>query len=336
MNEKLHIIAEAGTNHNGSKKTAEKLIDVAVECNADSVKFQAIFPDGLYLPKLYKEGKYIDNEVYLMRMQNKLDTEDFIYLSEYAIKKGIQFSASIFDTRGIDLLAEINAPYYKIASCDLNNRPFLREVAERGKPIVLSTGMANLCEIEKAVIEIFETGNKNVVLMHCVSVYPSSLEQMNLSFIDVLIKSFGLPVGLSDHTEDSIAAAIAISKGATWIEKHFTLNRKQEGFDHNYAMEPDSFLKFVSNCRASKKACEIQIPKLYNEELSVKKRARRGVYAGTDINPGEIVKLSDILVVRPESSLSPNDVKKIIGLKVKEKIHKFEPITLDKFYGVQE
>lgn len=336
MNENLHIIAEAGTNHNGSRETAKKLIDVAVKSHADSVKFQAIFPDGLYLPKLYKDGKTIDNDDYLKRMQNMLDAEDFIYLSEYANKKGIQFSASIFDRKGINLLTKLDAPYYKIASCDLNNRPFLREVAEIGKCIVLSTGMATISEIEKAVNEIFQTGNKNIVLMHCVSIYPSSLEQMNLSFIDVLIKYFGLPVGLSDHTEGYIAAAIAISKGATWIEKHFTLNRKQEGFDHNYAMEPDSFLKFVSNCKASKKACEIRIPKLQEEELSVKNRARRGVYASKDIEAGEFIKMSDILVVRPEASLDPNDVRKIISLKVVKKIHKYEPITWDKFYGTTE
>lgn len=329
MTTETHIIAEAGTNHGGQYATAEKLIDVAVESGADSVKFQIIYPEGLYLPRLFVDGAYADNEVFQKRASMMLTDDEYRNLAAYCQSKGIGFSASVFDRRGIDLLDSLHVDYIKIASCDLNNSPLLIQAAETGRCLVLSTGMATLGEIERAVSDVTATGNTNIVLMHCVSVYPAPFERMNLSFLHTLQQAFGFPVGLSDHTESSLAAAIAVSMGVTWIEKHFTLDRTAEGFDHAYAMEPSAMTAYIADVRASEAACRRQISKVGEKEATVKQRARRGLYAARDIAAGETITEADILIVRPEGPLRPNDIHLVQGRTLRQAIRQYEPFSLD-------
>ena len=194
MNKNVHIIAEAGTNHNGNFETAINLIDVAKKAGADSVKFQIIYPDGLYLPGVYEFGHYDIKEVIAMRKKFMLKDEEYVALGKYCNEIDIDFSASVFDQRGIDLLASMNPKYIKIASTDLNNISFLRKVAERGIKTILSTGMSTLQDVEKSVDEMKKAGLDDIVLMHCVSAYPAKLENMNLGFIDTLKSELGLPV----------------------------------------------------------------------------------------------------------------------------------------------
>jgi sialic acid synthase SpsE len=196
-------------------------------------------------------------------------------------------SSSIFDERGLDLLRELNPPYIKIASCDLNNSPLLKQAAESGRKLIVSTGMATLGEIERAVSDIVITGNRDLVLMHCVSVYPCPTRQMNLGFLQVLKTAFGFPVGLSDHTENSLATSAAAALGVSWIEKHFTLDRKSPGFDHAYAMEPASLKQYVQDVRDVTAALTPAPTKIGEAEAKVKVRARRALYAARDIAPGE-------------------------------------------------
>lgn len=328
---KVHIIAEAGTNHNGNLETAKKLAEVAAAAQADSVKFQIIYPEGLYLPKFYQSGNYLDNEVYALRLQGMLTDDCYRALAVFCREQGLPFSASVFDQRGIDLVDELKAPYIKIASCDLNNSALLIKAAETGRTLIISTGMATLGEIERAVADIFATGNRDLVLMHCVSIYPCPLERMNLGFIDVLKVAFGLPVGLSDHTENSLAAAIAVSKGVEWIEKHITLDRTSKGFDHAYAMEPESFSRYVVDIKDSLKACSKPEKKVMGVEAEVKTRARRSVYANRDIQEGEQVFADDIVIVRPEGLMVPNEAPLLFGKRASRLIRQYEPLSPDLF-----
>lgn len=325
-----HVIAEAGTNHNGSLESGKALIDAAADCRADSVKFQMIFPEGLYLPQFYENGGYRDSDVFKRRAETALAPDAFGELAAYCRKRRIPFSASVFDPQGIELLNELDPCYIKIASCDLNHSRLLRAGAETGRRLIISTGMASLQEIERALSDVLGTGNGNVVLMHCVSVYPCPTEMMNLSFIDVLRETFGQEVGLSDHTENSLAAAIAVSKGVTWIEKHITLDRSAPGFDHAYAMEPDGFTRYVQDVRAAFEACRQSQQKLKASEVSVKQRARRGLYAARDLAAGQTICQADILVVRPEGALAPNDVPAVVGRSARRKIHRYEPLSWGK------
>jgi sialic acid synthase SpsE len=189
--------------------------------------------------------------------------------------------------------------------------------------------MATLAEIERAVTDVLATGNHNVVLMHCVSIYPCPLEEMNLSFIGTLKSEFGLPVGLSDHTESDLAAAIAVGMGVEWIEKHFTYDRSAAGFDHSYAMEPEALANFVHAVHASEAAVAPRAEKLAATEAEVKTRARRSVYAARDIAAGETLAETDLLVVRPEGPLAPNEAADVVGRQTARPLGQFQPLTLD-------
>jgi sialic acid synthase SpsE len=329
MSRHVHVIAEAGTNHGGDRATAERLIGIAREAGADSVKFQIIYPEGLYLPRFYTNGQYQENEVYQIRAAAMLKDEDYRSLAGVARKQGIPMSASVFDPRGLDLLCELDPPYVKIASCDLNNDRLLRQAAERGKKVIVSTGMASLGEVEQAVKAVHSTGNTDLVLMHCVSIYPCPLEKANLTFLQTLKTTFGLPIGYSDHTESSIAASIAVSMGVEWIEKHFTYDRTAKGFDHAYAMEPPAFAQYIRDIRAATAATDRPTAKLQPEEGNVKKRARRSVYAARVIQAGEAIGEGDLLVVRPEGPLAPNEIHLVVGRVARRAIQAYEPISLD-------
>ncbi len=328
MKQEIHIIAEAGSNHNGKIDTAMKLIDTAVLAKANSVKFQIIHPEKLYLPKFFNEDRYIINQVFNQRDQWKLPDEAYFELAAYCKEKNIFFSASVFDRRGVEMLDVLDVDYIKIASCDLNNSFLIKLAADTGRTVIISTGMAQLGEIEKAVQDFTSMGNNNLVLMHCISVYPCTLSQTNLSFIDLLKNYFGFPVGFSDHSETNLAGAIAVSKGVDYIEKHFTLNRDAEGFDHAYSMEPNQMIHYVSDMRACEEACRSRFPKIQENETEVKKRARRGLYAAHDLEVGRRLNEEDILMVRPEGKLYPNEVELIVGKKTLRKINQYEPISL--------
>jgi sialic acid synthase SpsE len=325
----LHIIAEAGTNHNGDFQTAQRLIDVAKEAKADSVKFQIIYPEGLYLPGDFKYGNTTMDKVIDMRRRLMLTDDEYQKLSEYAKKIEISFSASVFDKRGIDLITSFNPEYIKIASTDLNNLLLLRKAAEKGIKIILSTGMSKLSEIEKSVNELYKSGFSDIVLLHCVSVYPAKLEAMNLGFLDILKSEFGFPVGLSDHTIGSLAACIALTKGISYIEKHFTLDSSQEGFDHSYALDPEGLADYIQDIKQAILALQKSEDKLSENEVNIKNMARRSIYAARDILKDETITENDILVVRPPNILSADQIDLVIGKTASRNIKKHQPLALD-------
>lgn len=331
MSDMLHIIAEAGTNHNADPSIARKLVGVASDAGADSVKFQVIYPEGLYLPRTFEDGAYKDNDVFEIRRAGMLGDNDYRELAAFCKEQHIAMSASVFDTRGIDLLDELDAPYFKLASCDLNNSSLLKAAAERGRKMIISTGMASLAEVERAVKDIVSTGNRDLVLMHCVSAYPCPADDANLGFIETLDSAFGFPLGYSDHTRSSVAGAIAVSMGVTWLEKHFTLDCSAEGFDHSYAMEPEPLKSYIADMRSASAACSRPEEKVRGTEAGVKPRARRGLYAARDLAAGETLTQEDILIVRPEGPLLPNQAELILGRTARTDIRQHQALALDQF-----
>lgn len=326
-NDKVHVIAEAGSNYNGLVDEARKLIALAAEARADSVKFQIINPDTLYLPGCYEFGHYKIDEVRAMRRRFMLSDTQWREVAAAATAAGLPFSASIFDSQGLDLLASLHPPYIKIASTDLNNLRLLRQVAEKGIRMVVSTGMSSLGDIEHSVTEILRTGFRDLVLMHCVSAYPAPLDEMNLPFIDTLRSAFGLPVALSDHTESSLAACLALTKGVIYIEKHFTCDRKAEGFDHAYASEGDAFVQYVADIRAAEKALAVAPVKLGERELYVRKRARRSLYAARALKAGSIVTDTDVLVLRPQNVMAADQIDLVVGRSLVCDLEQYQPFT---------
>jgi len=333
--DKLHIIAEAGSNHNGQVELARELVDIAADCGADSVKFQIINPWGLYLPGEYQYGHYDIKEVIRIRREGQLSDEAWRAIAGYALEQGISFSASVFDEAGLDLLLEFDPPYVKTASCDLNNLRFLRKVAERGKKMVISTGMATLRDIEKAVNELTKMDFTDIVLLHCVSIYPAPLSKTNLKFISVLREQFGFPVGFSDHTSSSIAACMALCEGATWFEKHFTMNKALEGFDHAHAQDAAELKAYVRDIHEAWQALQAPADKLSDEERYTRQRARRSLYAARDLPPGHVLRDEDVLIVRPENILDADQIDQIIGQPLKSGVSRYEPFAPIHFHHLE-
>lgn len=325
----LHIIADLCTNHDGDPQKAKKLIKAAHEAGADSVKFQIIYPEGLYISKIFSKNGVKDNPVFEQRRKSMLSNDAYKELSCFSRTLPQLLSGSVFDRRGLDLLNEINAPYIKLASCDLNNLPLIADAAERGRPLILSTGMADLSEIELAVETASKNGAKDIILLHCVSIYPAPTAQTNLNMIPVLRRYFGFPVGFSDHTLNSIAAVAAVALGATWIEKHFTLCTSDIGFDHVHSTPPNQFRDYVQDLRVTAEACMLKLPKVGEEERALKLRARRGLYAARDLAAGEVLKKEDILIVRPETRLQPNQLDIILDKTLPKSVVAFAPLPVE-------
>lgn len=329
MTNKIHIIAEAGTNNNGDLKKAQNLVDIAHRSGADSVKFQIINTWGLYLPGKYDYGHYNIEDVIKIRQDGEMTDQEYTELSHHARKVGIGFSSSVFDPQGLELLVSLNPEYIKIASCDLNNIRFLKQVADCGIKMVVSTGMSTLEDVQKAVGAITYNGFKDLVLLHCVSVYPAKLEQSNIKFISRLKKEFGFTVGFSDHTPTSHAACMALTEGATWFEKHFTESKNQKGLDHAYAMEEHELKSYVDDLRNANIALEERDIKISDAEFYTRKRARRSLYAATDLRQGHLITDDDVLCVRPENILQADQIELVVGRKLKTDISQFQPFTFD-------
>ena len=329
MNTPIHIIAEAGTNNNGNLQKAKNLVDIAKRAGADSVKFQLINTWGLYLPGNYDYGHYKIEDVIKIRKDGEMTDDEYTELSAYSKNVGIDFSSSVFDIDGLKLLASFKPSYIKIASCDLNNIRFLKQVADCGIKMVVSTGMSTLQDVEKTVNAIRYNGFNDIVLLHCVSVYPAKLEETNLPFISTLKNNFGTEVGFSDHTPTSHAACMALTYGATWFEKHFTEDKSQKGLDHAYALDESELTNYVKDLHNAVLAISPKEDKISEKEFYTRKRARRSLYAAEDLPIGHIIRDEDVLCVRPENIMQADEIELIIGKKLIKPITKHEPFKLE-------
>lgn len=327
--EPCYVIAEAGSNHNGDFETAKKLIDVAVEAGGDAVKFQIFKADKLYSKKTPDFDYLQEKDTYDLIKDIETPRDWIGDLAKYCNKKDIDFLASPFDKEAIDLL-EPHVPAYKIASFEIVDLELIECAAKKGKPMIISTGMANLSEIEDAVNTVKSTGNENIILLHCNSVYPAPTDIVNLRAMDTMEGAFKYPVGFSDHTLDIHIPVAAVARGATVIEKHFTLDREMEGPDHSFAQEPDDLKKMIKNIREVEEALGDGIKeKSEKESEEMYKKGRRSIHATKDIVKGEEITNGKLMIKRPGYGIKPKHIEKVVGKKAKEDIEEDDWIKWD-------
>ncbi len=330
-NTSTYIIAEAGLNHNGSVELAKKLIDEAKKAGCNSIKFQS-FSANLRVSKKVKSVKYsekadgLQEDIHEMFDRLSLSFNDTKKIFNYARKRNIEIFSTPFDTKQVDLLEKLKVKFYKIASVDLVNHPLIEKVARTNKPVILSTGMSNLSNIEEA-IEIFKKeGNKNLILLHCLSSYPANESEMNLRAINTLKKTFNIPVGLSDHYPGIDISLMSIGLGANIIERHFTLDKSLEGPDHILSSEPSEMKKLVEIANNSEEILGSGVKTIQPSEYLVINSQRKSIYALKDIKKNEKLTKFNICVKGPGGGILPKYINLILNKKVRQKISKDHPI----------
>jgi len=319
----LKIIAEAATCHGGQLELAKQLIRMAADAGADTVKFQHIVPESLYSTKILESGEWIPNPAILKRTKERLSHSELLLLKNFADDIGIEFALTLFDVESLKLVDELGLPFVKVASGDLSFTLFLNQIGKLPVPVIMSTGMSSISEIEIAIDALNLQDKQDLTLLHCVSVYPCEARLVNLNRILVL-KELGFRVGYSDHTLGDWAAHTAVGLGASVIEKHIRLKNGPVTSDYDHSMIEDEFKRFVTSLREVDKALCNNGLALSDEERIVKARARRGVYASKDIE--SIISLTDLTFLRPESDFGPMDYRDLIGRRVKQLIPSGHPI----------
>jgi len=326
----MNIIAEAGSNHNGNITKAFLLIDIAKNANCDSVKFQFIFPDGLYQEYVLQNDVIVKNPAFSRRVAEQLSDSDWKLIFEYAKDKNIQCFASVFDKRGIELLKSLGSTTVKIASTDFTNLELIESAILNFDNVILSTGMASLSEIHDTIkfVQSNRLTKNQVSIMHCVSSYPCSLGDSNLSRLLALRSVFDGDVGYSDHTLSTESAAIASFLGVRLFEKHFTFDRSSKGFDHKHAMMPNELEEYCNVIHSFQKSNKMPFD-LASAELITAQRARRGVYAAVNIRKGDVIKRDMISYLRPSNGMSYSNFQSVIGSVATEDILLNEPLGIN-------
>lgn len=326
---KVLIIAEAGVNHNGDIDIAKKLVDVAAESGADIVKFQT-FKSENCVSKNAQKAEYqlqtTNKQESQLDMIKKLelDLETHNILISYCKQKNIEFLSTPFDMESVDLLHNLGLKIFKIPSGEITNLPYLRKIGKYNKQVILSTGMANLGEIESAIEILVNSGTNrnNITLLQCNTEYPTPFSDVNLKVIKSLKKAFRLPVGYSDHTPGIAIPLAAVGMGAKVIEKHFTLDKNMEGPDHKASLEPCELKAMVQGIREIELALGDGIKQTSPSEAKNKPIARKSIVANCAIKKGEILSESNLYTKRPAGGISPMEWDKVIGTKA---IRDFEP-----------
>ncbi|TYC58039.1 pseudaminic acid synthase [Marinobacter sp. BW6] len=326
-----YIIAELSANHNGKLETAMRIIEEAKKTGADAVKLQTYRPDTITLDSdadefRIKGGLWDGRTLYELYEEAHMPWEWHKPLFEHARQVGIPIFSSPFDNTAVDLLEDLNAPAYKIASFEAVDLPLIRYVASTGKPMIISTGMANAEEIAEAIAAARDGGCQQLAILHCVSGYPAPAEDYNLRTIPDMIERFGLVTGLSDHTIDNTTAIASVVLGASLIEKHFTLDRNGGGPDDSFSLEPADL---AALCRDSKTAWKALGNVDYGQKSSEQGNVqfRRSLYFVKDMNKGEIVSADCIRSVRPGYGLPPKNRDWVIGTQVSKKIRAYTPVV---------
>ncbi len=316
--DKIFIIAEAGDNHNGSLELAFQLVDKAAEAGADCVKFQTFVTEEVISKRAekaeyQKESTGAEESQYEMVKKLELSFENFRELQQYAQEKGLTFLSTPFDIPSVDFLESIHVPYFKIPSGEITNLPYLIRIAQTGRDIILSTGMAELDEIEAAVRILKEHGAGEISLLHCNTEYPTPMEDVNLRAMLTLKEKFGVRVGYSDHTKGIEVPIAAAALGAEIIEKHFTLDHNMEGPDHKASLEPDELKAMVDGIRNIEKAMGSGIKTASSSEKKNIDIARKSIVARKKIVKGETLTEENLAVKRPGNGISPMKWYEVIG-----------------------
>ena len=332
-NSEPYIVAEISANHNGSIERAFESFRVAKECGADAVKIQTYTADTITIKSNREEfrisgGLWDGYDLYTLYKEAETPYEWHKDLFEYAKSIGITIFSSPFDHTAVDLLEGLNTPAYKIASPEIVDLPLIKRVAQTRKPMIISTGMANFKEICSAV-EIAKSNNcQDLVLLHCVSGYPTPINEINLSTINDLEKDFSLLTGLSDHTMGTTAAVASTALGACMIEKHFTLSRRDKGPDSEFSLEPNEFEALCKDVRMAWKAMGVSGYEPRKSEINGRKY-RRSLYVVQDIRKGELFSSSNIKSIRPALGLQPKYYDQILGKVSTQDIECGTPLTWD-------
>lgn len=317
--EPCFIIAEAGSNHDGKLDQAKRLIEIAAEAGADAIKFQSFKASNLF------------QNLKTVKLLEKLELKEEWYeeLFDHAKKHKIILFFSVFDEETLKTIEKFPIPAYKIASYELMHFPLLKSVSNTKKPVIISTGMANYNEVKETVDYLISKRNNNLVILHCVSQYPTEPKNVNLKSI-LSLKEFGFPVGFSDHTLGIHAPIAAVTLGANVIEKHFTVDRNLEGPDHSYALEPSELKEMIMHIREVEKMLGENNITPSTPEIDERKW-RRALYAKTDIPPMQIIRKEDLIVLRPspDGSIPPTEINHIIGRKTSSDIFKGDLIRRD-------
>ena len=325
----IYIIAEAGVNHNGSFQLACKLVDEAKKAGVDCIKFQTFKAEKL-VSHTAKKAEYQkkttgDSSQQDMLKQLELSFDEFIQLKAYCDKIGIAFLSTPFDFDSLDFLNTIDMPFWKIPSGEITNYPYLVALAKTGKPIVMSTGMCTMQEIGEAVDVLKENGAGEIKLLHCNTEYPTPFEDVNLTAMEDIRKTFGVEVGYSDHTKGIEIPIAAAALGATVIEKHFTLDKNMEGPDHKASLEPQELAQMVCAIRNIEKALGDGVKRPSKSEEKNKPIARKSIVAQKEIKKGEVLTADNLTVKRPGEGISPMQWEKVLGTKA---IRDFAPDEL--------
>jgi sialic acid synthase SpsE len=308
---KPYIVAEVNTSHSGRIETAKEMIDRAKEVGCSCVKFQSWSEKSLYSQTYYDENPIVKRIV----KKFSFSETQLMEIAQHCREREIAFSSTPYSPAEVDFLVEkCNAPYIKVASMDLNNYPFLEYIASRGVPIVLATGMSDMEEIRKAVATIEATGNHNLCLLHCISIYPPEISTIRLNNILGLRQEFpNYPVGLSDHSIGSEMATAAVAMGAAMIEKHFTLDHTIIGMDNQMATEPEGMAQLVQNCQNVHIALGGTERFVLPAEMEQRKKMRRSVISTRDLPTGTVLTKADLSAKRPGTGFPPEKIGELVG-----------------------
>jgi N-acetylneuraminate synthase/N,N'-diacetyllegionaminate synthase len=314
------VIAEIGINHNGELKLALDLIDAAVECRVDAVKFQTFRTQDLVSA---------NSEYYEAIAKNELRPEDFERIADHAGRRGIIFISTPFDEKSADLLEELGVPAFKIASGDITHLPLIRHLARKNKPLLISTGASTIGEVEDAVSTAKrENTELSIALLHCVSHYPAEPHELNLRVLDTLRNQFEVPIGFSDHTLGIISSPIAVALGADLVEKHFTLDKNLEGPDHKLSCNPQEMKLMVEYIRVAEDTLGIPSKKPVETE-ETRKAIRRSLTASEAMTKGTEITREKISFRRPATGLPPRFIDTLIGRKTRRGVEQESTIVWD-------
>jgi N-acetylneuraminate synthase len=328
------LIAEAGVNHNGDITVAQRLVEVSAKAGADAVKFQSFHADRLVTAmaptaRYQREAAGGEESQLAMLRRLELSAEDQRKLQASCQAHGVLFLSTPFDESSADELQAMAVPAFKISSGDLTNLPFLAYIARMRRPMLISTGMATLEEVGKAVRTVEEAGNREIVLLHCVSCYPTDPGDVNLRAMQTMREAFPYPVGFSDHTKGFEIALAAAALGAAVIEKHVTLDRSLPGPDHRASLEPQDWAQLVAGVRTVERALGHGRKVPVKAEAEIAAVARKSVVAATDIEAGSALTEEMLAIRRPGTGLPPDKRQALIGRRVIVRIKAGTPMTWD-------
>jgi pseudaminic acid synthase len=335
-----YVIAEMSANHNGNINNALKIIEMAKVNGADAVKLQTYRPDTITLDMrtpqfMIEDGLWEGQSLYSLYESAYMPWDWHKPLFDHAKKLDISIFSSPFDRTAVDLLEDLNAPAYKIASFEAVDLPLIKYTAETGKPLIISTGMADADEIQEAIQAARDGGCVELAILHCVSGYPAPPEDYNLKTLLDMQSQFGIPVGLSDHTIDNAIAIASVSLGACIIEKHVTMDRNGGGPDDSFSLEPNEFKSLCSNVRTAWQSLgAVDYGRKSSEKGNVK--FRRSLYFVNSLSKGAVIGPADIRSVRPGYGLSPKFSHKIVGLKVNRDVDYGQAVRQEDIDGVLE